>query len=116
MDEPAAKGLPRWLLKAQVQLQATIDSPVTLAELARDAGVHRARLSRAFRTHFGCSVGEYHRRVRVAWAADQIARNTMTLAEIAVRAGFTDQSHFSRVFRRWTGLTPRQYRDMHASG
>jgi transcriptional regulator GlxA family with amidase domain len=111
-----AAPAPRWLLRAQEQLHATIEGPVTLAELAREAGVHRARLSRAFRAHFGCSVGDYHRRVRVAWAADQIARNAMPLAEISVRAGFADQSHFGRVFRRWTGLTPRQYRDVHASG
>lgn len=116
MHDPAAKRVPLWLARVQERLHASLESPVTLAELARQAGVHRARLSRAFRAHFGCSVGDYHRQVRIAWAADEIARNTMTLAEISVRAGFADQSHFCRVFRRLTGLTPRQYRDAHAGG
>lgn len=107
--------LPRWLARVQEHLHASIENPLTLTELARDAGVHRARLSRTFRAHFGCSVGEYHRQIRVAWAASEIARNVMTLAEISVRAGFADQSHFCRVFRRGTGMTPRQYRDAHTS-
>jgi len=113
IDHQPGKPLPRWLKRVREQLDATIESPVTLAQLAREAGVHRARLSRSFRVHFGCAVGEYHRRVRIRWAAGAIARQTMTLAEIAARSGFADQSHFCRVFRTYMGVTPSQYGEAH---
>ena len=52
---------------------------------------------------FGCTVGEYLRRLRIERAAEQLSRGDAPLAEIALTAGFADQSHFSNVFRRRTG-------------
>jgi len=102
---------PAWLASAEELLRARVREKVTLGELAQTAGVHPAHLARAFRTHYGSSVGEYGRRLRLAWAAAELARGERPLAEIAVEAGFADQSHFTRVFKRHVGSTPAQYRE-----
>jgi AraC family transcriptional regulator len=56
-------------------------------------------------------VGEYVRGVRIDRAAHQLAETDLSLAEIALGAGFSDQSHFSNLFRRHTGLSPSRFRN-----
>ena len=79
-------------------------------ELANAVGVHPTHLARAFRARYGTSVGEYGRRVRLAWAAAELGRCDTGIATIAKQAGFADQSHFTRVFKRHVGVTPARYR------
>ena len=102
---------PAWLASAEELLRARVRERVALGELAQAAGVHPAHLARSFRSHYGVSVGEYGRRLRLAWAATELARGERPLAEIALEAGFADQSHFTRVFKRHVGSTPSQYRE-----
>jgi AraC family transcriptional regulator len=83
----------------------------SLADLAAEAGVHPAHLSRAFRRRFGMTVCEYSRKLRLEWAAARLIEER-SLAQIAVEAGFADQSHFTRSFRRHFGVTPGRYRAM----
>jgi AraC family transcriptional regulator len=101
---------PAWLRAAEELLRARLADRIGLAELAETVGVHPAYLARAFRAHYGLSVGEYGRRLRLAWAAAELAGSETPLAEIASSAGFADQSHFTRVFRRHVGTTPARYR------
>jgi AraC family transcriptional regulator len=103
--------LPAWLVSAEELLRERVRESVTLGVLAQSVGVHPAHLARTFRAHFGVSVGEYGRRLRLAWAAGELARGNRPLAEIAVEAGFADQSHFTRVFKRHVGTTPARYRE-----
>ena len=101
---------PRWLRDAEEVLRTRIAEPVGLRQLAAAVGVRPSELARAFRMHRGVSVGEYGRRLRIEWAAGEIAGRERPLAEIAVEAGFADQSHFTRVFKRYVGTTPARYR------
>jgi AraC family transcriptional regulator len=101
---------PAWLRSAEELLRARLADRIGLGELAEVVGVHPTYLARAFRVHYGLSVGEYGRRLRLAWAAAELARGEKPLAEIATSAGFADQSHFTRVFRRQIGTTPARYR------
>ena len=82
----------------------------TLAELAAAAGVHPGHLARSFRGRFGVSVGEYVRARRLERAAAALAATDTPLARVAAETGFADQSHFTRAFKRHTGLTPAVYR------
>ena len=102
---------PRWLRSAEELLRARIGDCVGLSELADAVGVHPMHLARAFRARHGVSVGEYGRRLRVAWAASEIARGDAPLATIAAQAGFADQSHFTRLFKQHVGTTPARYRE-----
>jgi AraC family transcriptional regulator len=81
-----------------------------LADVARIAAVHPMHLAKLFRQRFGCSMGEFVRRRRIAWACGQLAHGEATIAAIAHEAGFADHAHFTRTFTRIAGCTPRWYR------
>ncbi|WP_321963357.1 AraC family transcriptional regulator [Paraburkholderia sp. J7] len=103
-------GARRWLGRVEALLHDRFRESLTLDEIASDNHVCADHLAREFRKHFGCTVGEYVRQLRIDFACDQLTRRHDSLAAIAQAAGFTDQSHFTRVFRRRMGLTPGAYR------
>jgi AraC family transcriptional regulator len=109
-SEDLPEGSAPWVGEARDLLHADITSRPTLAELAEAVGVHPVTLARTFRRTFGCTVGEYLRRLRIERAAEQLVSGELPLAEIALVAGFADQSHFSNVFRRHTGMSPSAFR------
>jgi len=100
---------PRWVTEARDLLHDP-GRVGSLGELAEAVGVHPVTLARGFRKAYGLSVGTYLRRLRIARAARQLAETDASLAEIALGAGFADQSHFSNVFRRESGLSPSAFR------
>ncbi len=77
---------------------------------AHVVGVHPDHLARAFRLRFGAPIGSYLRRLRLDWAAMRLETGDEGISAVALRAGFADQSHFTRTFKRHTGLTPQAYR------
>jgi AraC family transcriptional regulator len=101
---------PRWLLQAQELVHARFTEPIKVAEVAAEVGVHPAHLARCFRTQFRLSLGSYVRRLRLEWAARELLQSPTPLAQLALDAGFADQSHFTRFFKRRFGLTPSAYR------
>ena len=101
---------PAWILRARDLLREGCSAPLSIAEIARECGVHPVHLARAFRGHLGCSPGEYLRRMRIERAASLIRTGSGTLAEVALDSGFCDQSHLTRSFRRAHGITPSEYR------
>jgi AraC family transcriptional regulator len=108
----AERDRPRWLEEARDRIHAELASHPSLSSLARVVGVHPVTLARAFRRAFGCTVGEYIRNLRIERAAHQLAQTQLSLAEIALAAGFSDQSHFSNLFRHHTGLSPSKFRQV----
>lgn len=108
-DETRAKE-PRWLRHARELIHDRIREPLTLSAVARAAGIHPSHLARTFRKYHGRPIGEYVRAVRIERAARELAETAVPLSEISLRFGFFDQSHFSRVFKRHTGMTPGEFR------
>jgi AraC family transcriptional regulator len=102
--------VPRWLARARERVHDESEQPLTVQAMAADLGVSPVRLSRAFRRSFGESLGAYQRRVRIGRACERLRAATASLADIAVEAGFTDQSHFTRVFKQVIGVTPAVFR------
>ena len=84
--------------------------PHRLADVARIAAVHPMHLAKLFRRRFGCSMGEFVRRRRIAWACRRLAHGDSTITAVAHEAGFADHAHFTRTFVRLTGCTPKWYR------
>jgi AraC family transcriptional regulator len=107
---PRHSQTPAWLLRVRELLHEGATEHLTLADLARCAGRHPVQVSRQFHQHFGCTISRYVRQVRVARAQHLLAVPRLTLAEIALASGFSDQSHFTNAFHRLTGLTPHRYR------
>lgn len=101
---------PHWLRTVRDRLHDGIAHPPSLTELAADADVHPSHLARTFRKQYGCTVGEYARRLRVEFAMERLKRSDEALSSISHSAGFADQAHFTRQFRRATGVTPGEYR------
>jgi AraC family transcriptional regulator len=107
----AVRDAPSWLERVRGALEAQEgETWPGLSDLARMVGLHPVYVARAFRARYGSSIGDYARRRRLARACERLADSEMTLSEIAAWAGFHDQSHFSRVFRRATGWTPGGFR------
>jgi AraC family transcriptional regulator len=100
----------RWLEHARQVLHEQFAENVTLAELAKMVGVHPVYLASSFRKQYGCTVGEYRQRLRIEFACRELAKDHSSLAQIALAAGFANQAHFSRTFKRVTGTTPAKYR------
>jgi AraC family transcriptional regulator len=102
--------VPSWLLRIREMLREQEHLKLTLAELSRCAGRHPVQVSRQFHHHFGCTISEYMRRVRIARAQSLLSRGDLEVAEIALVCGFSDQSHFTTAFRKLTGVPPYRYR------
>ncbi|MGA7732304.1 MAG: AraC family transcriptional regulator [Chloroflexia bacterium] len=107
---PNEKRPPPWLSTVQELLHERFAEPMQVADVAAEVGVHPVHLARVFRTHFGESLGAYVRKLRLEWTAIQLTTADVTLCDLALQAGFVDQSHFTRAFKRQTGFTPAQYR------
>ena len=101
-----------WLTRVRELLHDRAPEQASLGELADAVGRHPTHVARVFRREFGLSVGEYARALRLEWAASRLALDDAPLAQVALEAGFADQSHFTRAFRRHAGVTPGRYREL----
>lgn len=106
-------GTPPWLRQVAERLHTEALGSWSVENLAQGVDVHPVHLMRRFRQHYGCTISTYARRVRITYASEQLAHTDAPLATIALDAGFYDQSHFSRCFKKVIGTTPRAYRAAH---
>lgn len=108
-----SSGPPAWLERARDFVHAHYREGLTIADVAATVDVHPAHLARVFRRVHRMPLGEYIRRLRIEWVADRLIRTRDPISSIAFEAGFADQSHLTRRFKRATGLTPGAYREAH---
>jgi AraC-like DNA-binding protein len=101
---------PGWLDEAQRLVDDGFRRPVSVRELARRLGVHSDHLSTRFCEANGVTIRRYLRLRRVAWSLREVDQSRSSLAEIAVAAGFFDQSHMTRSFRAMLGIGPGGFR------
>lgn len=109
MKRPMADHRSACVAKAVRRLDAALDEPASLAELAALSGVSRFKLLRSFAREVGITPHAYlvQKRVRLA---RQLLANGQAPADAALQAGFADQSHMTRTFMRQLGFTPSRYR------
>ncbi len=101
---------PLWLRRVETRLREELAEKHSMTELAADAGVHPAHLASVFRRFHRTTVGEFVQQLRIEAAGEMLRQPETHLSELAQQLGFADQSHFSRIFRRWTGMTPKAWR------
>ena len=116
IERATAAGAPEWLEEAISFLGRRYTGSVSLSSAAAHVGVHPATLAAAFRRFKTTSVGEHVRELRLAHARSALERTRLPLDEIAAEAGFFDQAHLGRLFRRRFGVTPAAYRRRAATG
>ncbi len=106
------KSVPRWLLRVKERMHEEFCDDLTMRDLAAEAGVHPVHLARAFRAMERSTPGDYLQRIRVRATCRLLRQADYPLSAIAVECGFADQSHLSRVFRKFTATTPARFRRM----
>jgi AraC family transcriptional regulator len=104
------RNLPTWLGRADEIIRERFTDPVGLELIAQAVRVHPTHLAREYRRHYHCTVGEQMRRLRIEYACEQLGTTNHPLADIALAAGFSDQSHFAVGFKQQIGTSPLQYR------
>ncbi len=107
--------VPTWVKRVQQLIHDRMLELLDTATLAQVAEVHPVYLVQAFRKYVGATPGDYQRQLRLQWACEQLQHTTQPIADIALRAGFADQSHLARHLKRLTGFTPGAYRRNAAS-
>lgn len=112
--EAAAPRLPAALARALKLASGPADEPPSLNELAAAAGVSPATLHRLFLDRFGQPPARFLTRLRLEYAAKALAETDLPIAEIAFRAGYKDQSAFTRAFRKTLGTPPASFRGRNA--
>jgi AraC-like DNA-binding protein/ligand-binding sensor protein len=106
---PNDAKLPVTLKRAIALAQRRYAAPLRLQDAGRELNVSADHLGSLIRQHLGQTFGEYLSHVRVNHARRLLDSRQHTVAEVAHRTGFADQAHFTKVFKRLTGLTPKQY-------
>jgi AraC family transcriptional regulator len=108
---PAVPGLSnRRLMRVLAHIDAHIGEPITLANLATTAGLSRMYFARQFRASTGIRPHEYVLRRRIERAQQLLTATSDALVDIALSVGFQTQAHFTTVFKKIVGNTPRQWR------
>jgi len=110
LRQPGGGRPPRWLGDVREYIQANFAQRLTLELIGRAANAHPVHVAQTFRRFHQCTIGEYLRRLRVDFACKELSGSEKPMSEIALSAGFSDQSHFNRSFRREVGMSPTQYR------
>ena len=107
----ARGGLPpRVLRRIREYIEGNIDQRISVELLAGLANLSVCYFVRAFKQSMGTTPHDYLIRQRVERTKHLLSGGDMPLSEIALAAGFADQSHFSRRFRQHVGMSPRDYR------
>jgi AraC-like DNA-binding protein len=105
------KKIPDWAQELKEIIQDHIDTNITLKEISKGLEINPSYLSREFSKYFeDLSFGEYIRKQRIEKATELMQSHSYSLTEIAYLTGFSDQSHFSRIFQKHTGKSPSAYR------
>jgi AraC-like DNA-binding protein len=104
------RGAPPWVAQATELIHDRFLETLRIETIADGVGVRPSELVRAFRAFHGVPVGTYARRLRLEWAARRLAESDEPIAVLAVEAGFADQPHLTRAFRKFSGLTPARNR------
>jgi AraC-like DNA-binding protein len=112
-EKKKSKEVPEWAKELKEIIQDQIDTNLTLSlkEISQSLNVHPSYLSREFSKYFDdLSFGDYIRKLRIEKSIELLKDPKYSLAEIAYLTGFSDQSHFNRIFKSHTGKNPSVYR------
>lgn len=96
--------------RAKAFIDAHLSENISLAELARECSLSVAQFARAFKRSTGVPPYQFLTERRIERARELLQHTALPLADVAIRCGFADQSHFTKVFRRVAGVSPGSFR------
>ena len=91
-------------------MENNTEEPIDLTVLAAYAGVSRRQLERLFHSYVGCTPSRYYLKIRLDRARQLLKQTAMPVVEVAAACGFVSTPHFSRSYRKYMGVTPREER------
>ena len=97
------------LYKVKDQILKIVSIPPVINELAVFANMSPSKLKRLFKQIFGNSIFNYYQEFRMKEAARMLKEEKLSVSEVGYRMGFTNLSHFSRIFKEHIGMKPKQY-------
>lgn len=100
---------PTWMKSVRDILNDRWNENISLKELGEKVNIHPTTISKYFRRYFHCTLGEYTRKLKVTHSIDILHSSDHSLTDIAYKCGFSDQSHFTRIFKSMTGYLPKAY-------
>lgn len=92
-------------------LHLNIESQISLKKLSKDLNLSEGYISDCFKKHMGITIMKYAKKIRIDRAKVLLITTTTSILEIGLTLGFHDQSHFHKVFKSFTGLSPSEYRN-----
>jgi AraC-like DNA-binding protein len=105
------KKTPSWVNELRQIIQDQVDTNLSLTEISKSLDINPSYLSREFSKHFeNLSFGDYMRKMRIEKAIRLIKESSYSLTEIAYLTGFSDQSHFTRIFRQHLSMSPSAFK------
>src|SRR5690606_15901963 len=99
--------------KVQQYMLEHLDQEFSRERLAEQVYLNPAYLSRLFRRETGLSLTDYMVKLRMNKAKEQLESSNLKVSDIAYLVGYANFSHFSKLFKKTTGLTPQEYRKMY---
>jgi len=103
---------PFWVKSLNELLNDCWNENPNLQDLAQVLNLNPITISKHFPKYFGCTLGEYMRRIKINRSLSLIQSNESNLTEIGFQCGFADQSHFIRTFKSQTGFLPKQFQKL----
>lgn len=97
------------IYRIKEQMIERLDRPPVIKEIAVHAGMSPTKLKRLFKQIFGDSIFSYYQNFRMKKAALLLEKESLSVSDVGYRLGFTNLSHFSRVFEEHIGMKPKQY-------
>ena len=110
-----AQTIPSKVLDAMSYIQMNLNQPLTIAHLAQRANQHQDYFSRQFLQYCGERPLNYIHEKKIERAQYLITTTNMIYTDIAAETGFSSLPHFSKIFKKVTGMTPDNYRKQHHS-
>lgn len=101
---------PVAIAKARRLIHAKLDEPMSLAELAKAAGLSESHFCRTFKEVTALTVTDYTTRARITWARKELLRPAVRISDIAFQVGFQSLSQFNRSFAKIVGCSPSAFR------
>nr|WP_299381768.1 AraC family transcriptional regulator [Allomuricauda sp.] len=101
---------PNWIVTVQNLLNDRWQEFISLQELSSELGLHPVSISKYFAKYENCTLADYMRQIKIERATHLLFNTAWSLTEIAHYCGFSDQSHMGRLFRLYTGFSPKELR------
>ena len=111
-DDKTENKRPSWITELYQLLHDEYNSNWSLASLSERLKIHPVTISKYFPKYFQSNIGDYIRKIKTEKSFADLSKKSIAIEEIAVKYGFVDNAHFTRVFKKLTGITPSQYRQM----